>query len=387
MPKAIKRRTCRRCEVEKLVVGNFTGAAATCKACAKGSDRVCGGCDLLKPASAFSDGAKRSCRDCNKQKDTADHVEACCTPGCEVAFSRNPDTFTWRSRSSGGNWNSTCKRCCAPTPKEEVGHCSRCGELKQLVHGLQCSDCVNERHKRAREEACVTADPSNTPGKACTRDGCGRPFSPEEFRWQGDRWSSWCKECYNGARYHAACRARRLAENPEDFREHNNAVLRSWRERNPDKVVQYQQRQKSDQGALWLRWVRQAKIRGIDIAMHEEADLRDLFLQECHYCGYLPSPEDPLNTLDRVDNNTRLYSLHTCVSCCVPCNWLKGSACKEQFLEEAREFASSRSVDDLPADRRAIDAAFRCMGIRGEVKEPAPREQLLYVAMHHGHLS
>lgn len=362
------------------MVGNFTGAAATCKACAKGSDRVCAGCTLLKPASAFSDGAKRSCRDCNKHKDTADHVETCCTPGCEVAFARNPDTFTWRSRSSGGNWNSTCRRCCAPRPKEEPGQCSRCGELKQLVHGLQCSDCVNERHKRAREEACSTADPSSTPGKACTRDGCGRSFSPEEFRWQGDRWSSWCNECFNGAQYHATYRSRRFAEDPDGFRAHNNAVLRSWKERHPSNVASYYATAKAAVDPAWERFKRSALNNGKSIDNAQEEDLKALTLQPCFYCGYLPAPGDPLNSLDRVDNTLRRYTVDNVVTSCFPCNWLKGDLTLEDFRRAVqKETAEPSHEDAIP--RREVVAAWRSLANHDPARRATvlPRQQ----QMHH----
>ena len=122
--------------------------------------------------------------------------------------------------------------------------------------------------------------------------------------------------------------------------------------------------------------------------MEEEEELKSLFLLECHYCGYLPAPGHPLNTLDRVDNTIRRYSLQTCVPCCVPCNWLKGSKSKPQFLEEAFETASAGKCDG-PEDRRAVDKSFRSMGLRGKTNKPAPytRMQLRLVAEFNGYTS
>lgn len=387
MPKAprnTKKQTCKQCKVEKLSHGNFTPRSETCLVCARGVDRDCASCHQHKAAIDFSDGLKKNCRDCNSHKETAEHVDVCAKEGCQTVFSRNPDTFTWRSRPTGGNWNANCKRCCAPKPKEEYTQCSECHELKHpdhFNHGLKCKACRSEREQQHRKINCEQADLDSTDGKPCTK--CGADFSADNFRRQGDRWSSWCKPCYNSARYYATWRSNRLAEDPAAYREHNNAVLRKWRSEHPASVAAYQLRQKTDPSCIWKRWLRQSQQRGIEVALDEADNLQQLFCQECFYCGYLPPAGAPLNTLDRVDNDVRLYSMATCVPCCVPCNWLKGSKSVAEFLQEAVEFAAAWD-GDLPEDRMAIDGAFRALGIRHHSKDTMPtrQEQLLFVARH-----
>ena len=386
MPKAAKgtkTQICKKCCKKKFSHGNFTKGALTCKACVVGVDRQCGGCKVFKPVSDFQDGERKHCRECNQKKDTAEHVDVCATDGCGVSFQRDPDTFTWKSRPNGGNWNTRCKKCCTPKPKVGTTKCSKCGYLKppeEFTHGLECKDCRSTRTKMAREAAVAVAEPHTTVGRACTQ--CNADFSSDAFRWQGDRWSSWCKYCFNAAAYHVAWREKKMTEDPVGYREHNNDVLRAWRLRNPDLQIQQQLRNKRNTSWLFNRWVRQAERRGLCVAMDQREDIETMFLQACHYCGYLPADDQPLNTLDRVDNEARQYNTSSSITCCVPCNRLKSSKSVEEFMATAvAEAAKDNHIKHV--DRAVIDQAHRRLGLGSNDKVPMYyHQQMWYIATH-----
>lgn len=71
---------------------------------------------------------------------------------------------------------------------------------------------------------------------------------------------------------------------------------------------------------------RNAKVRNLkwDIS-NEEFDI--LQSQVCYFCG-----KDPLNGIDRLDNN-KGYILDNCVSCCTVCNRAKLAMSETEFLQ------------------------------------------------------
>ena len=120
------------------------------------------------------------------------------------------------------------------------------------------------------------------------------------------------------------------------------------------------------------------------VAGDQRREIEDMFLQSCHYCGYEPPVGCPLNTLDRVDNNSTEYNLDTCVTCCVTCNRLKGTTTLEQFLETAWQEAHSGTCSDT-VERCLIDKAYRDLGL-GESNAPLfYQEQMCFIARHNGY--
>lgn len=137
-----------RCGEEKPASGHFKKNSLTCNACLDGVDRVCEGCQQLKAAADFGKGWKKRCLACNEHKETAEHVDAC---ECGTVFSRNPDTFTWRSRPCNSNWNSKCKACCAFRGYELPTQCSGpCGQVKDPAEFNRPGECKSCRSERPR---------------------------------------------------------------------------------------------------------------------------------------------------------------------------------------------------------------------------------------------
>ena len=393
MPKAGKGKLkiiCAQCDQEKFAKEFCSNKAKTCTDC-NTQPRTCGGCHHTKPAKDFAKVWSRHCQACNSDKETAEHVDVCESEGCDTVFARNPDSFTWKKRGDKGNWESKCKQCYAPKPKTEAIRCTGgCDELKppeEFNHGTTCKSCRSERtrQERIRQGERVTKETAPKP-TCCSKPGCGKLFSEAEWGYDsgGGRWKSWCKGCHNDAGYDIAYRQRELVRDPEGYRAHTAGVLRLWRARNADKQAAQQLRNKRSTKLVYNRWVTQAERRGLTVNEDEHEDLETMFLQPCFYCGYDPPAEAPLNTLDRIDSSSQQYNLGTCVTCCVPCNLIKGKRPLQTFLDEAHAAAFSGTARNS-VERTAIDAAYRSLGHHDRSHHATHlyrHEQLCFISAH-----
>ena len=374
MPKVPKTRVCARCKQEKQARTEFNGTAKKCKACVgTGVDRLCGGCHTFKSSTAYAPD-KRHCRDCNLNKDTAEHVDVCQHEGCTEPFSH--ERFEWR----GTCWRPNCRTCCnkkKPVPADAPDRvCVECGQLYPAStsnHGKKCNACVNKRHKAKRSENCAEADPTTAKQTPCSK--CERPFSEEMFKWQGDRWSSWCKGCINGQRYWEKHRQQRMLEDPQGYPEQQAAYRAT-----------YFARRRADVDLSFTDFVGQVKSHGRTWEASEEAELKMMILDPCHYCGYKPLSDDPLNHVDRVDNQDQHYCIKSVVTCCTPCNRIKGRWPVDLFLEKAGHVAARSKQPTTP--QTTIDKLYRSYSSHSVDTKNACRmydEHMCYVALHQGY--
>lgn len=387
MPKAGKgklRIICAQCGQEKLAKEFCSNKAKTCTDC-NTQPRTCGGCHHVKPAKDFAKVWSRHCQACNSDKETAEHVDVCESEGCDTAFARNPDSFTWKKRGDKGNWESKCKECCAFKGYDRPTLCNRCNEVKKPEEFNKSGICKPCRKAQSAREAAAkgatrTKETARRPVR-CSQPGCGKLFTEDAWRQyrQGEgRWDAQCRVCYNGKRYHVASTERRLAADPEGYKTHTAEVSEAWRIR-----------ARADVDATWRAFERQA-ARAVPVKTiqgDEVAELKRLLLLPCGYCGYSPSEGAPLNTLDRVDNKIRHYNLDNVVTCCNPCNRIKGCSTEDDFLERAWQEASMGGFN-ANIDRLQIDSAYRSFHNRnpdGHAESAFYHEQMCFVARHSGY--
>lgn len=89
---------------------------------------------------------------------------------------------------------------------------------------------------------------------------------------------------------------------------------------------------------LFSTYKKGAKERSLEFNLTKD-ECRDLFEQNCHYCGSEPpikkmtnlSGEYAWNGIDRKDNNVG-YTLENCVTCCKACNFAKVTLPYDDFL-------------------------------------------------------
>jgi hypothetical protein len=73
-----------------------------------------------------------------------------------------------------------------------------------------------------------------------------------------------------------------------------------------------------------------SKRRGLAFDLNMDV-FGELVASDCFYCG---EPPDPVNGIDRIDNEVG-YEEDNVVSCCKRCNWAKGQGTFESFQEWA----------------------------------------------------
>lgn len=98
---------------------------------------------------------------------------------------------------------------------------------------------------------------------------------------------------------------------------------------------------------LLSRYKRNAIKKGRDFSLSEEL-FRKLVKLNCYYCEDAPNTversrntngEFVYNGIDRIDNDLG-YTESNTVTCCVDCNWIKGTMSSHMFIQKARQIAS-----------------------------------------------
>ena len=99
-----------------------------------------------------------------------------------------------------------------------------------------------------------------------------------------------------------------------------------------------------------------AKVRGLIYALTRE-QFKILTSRKCYYCNASPSKstktanynyfgEYIYNGIDRI-NNELGYILDNCVSCCYPCNSMKGELTQKEFFEKIQLINSNLKLSNL----------------------------------------
>lgn len=99
-------------------------------------------------------------------------------------------------------------------------------------------------------------------------------------------------------------------------------MRRDWRDRNPLKYA-------------WERYRGNAKTRGREFDLPRRL-FEDLLTDNCFYCGHAP---DPINSIDRVDNDGG-YVEDNVVTACNFCNQAKHTHTRAEFEEWAKRVAA-----------------------------------------------
>lgn len=85
----------------------------------------------------------------------------------------------------------------------------------------------------------------------------------------------------------------------------------------------------------WIQTKRSAKQRGHEWNL-ERAEFDRLVLANCFYCGAMP---DPVNGVDRIDNNLG-YIANNVTTACQHCNYAKRKMSMIEFISWARRLVA-----------------------------------------------
>jgi len=146
-----------------------------------------------------------------------------------------------------------------------------------------------------------------------------------------------------GNEYSQASRARRLAADPEGYRNHNNEIHRLWKSEN------------KEHSSLWYRTnvnsrldaiKRSATKRELEWAL-DDTEAKNMLTNPCHYCGHLDLTVR-VNGIDRMDNS-KGYIPENVVSCCKSCNYCKKNLSSEEFINTCKAVANGTSSIGKPS--------------------------------------
>lgn len=144
-------------------------------------------------------------------------------------------------------------------------------------------------------------------------------------------------------KYYTDWRAKQLEERPDEYREHNNEIQRTWRVEN------------AEHSARWYRihvnprldaLKRAATVRKIEWKLSDE-EAKEMLVSPCIYCKHL-NLEIRVNGIDRLDSG-QPYTTENCRPCCKNCNYMKGTFDPRTFIEWCQRIATcTEEFPDIP---------------------------------------
>ena len=134
-------------------------------------------------------------------------------------------------------------------------------------------------------------------------------------------------------RYDTEWRAKQLEERPDEYRKHNNEVIREWRAENNEHVRRWYRINVNPR----LDAIKRAAItRGIAWNLTDE-EAKIMLTSPCVYCKHMDL-EVRVNGIDRLDS-ARPYETANCLPCCKDCNYMKGTYDPVSFIEKCKKVA------------------------------------------------
>jgi hypothetical protein len=120
---------------------------------------------------------------------------------------------------------------------------------------------------------------------------------------------------------------------------------RLWKARNPGRraeINRQSDRRRKERDPLkyaWKVFVQNLRARVMESTLtRQQHDA--ICLGSCEYCG---REAIPTNGIDRVDNLIG-YVDGNVVSCCKTCNYMKGTLCRESFIEQVARIAARMGI-------------------------------------------
>jgi hypothetical protein len=219
-----------------------------------------------------------------------------------------------------------------------------------------CKDCYKVKKAQKAKERSAKIDKDTIPRPtACIE--CSKGYPEVEFKWRSDvgtgGWRPTCNECYNSRKYYKTYRDKKLAEDPEAYRAHNNIMHRDWVSRNQQRIQAMKAKYRKSIVFKFKTLVSTSKKRNVPVNVEEAAELQEMFLEPCHWCGFEPCEEESLNGLDRLDANGS-YSVENCVACCHACNMMKACQTPDEFICNIRKIVQYLELSDINEDRSRL---------------------------------
>lgn len=135
-------------------------------------------------------------------------------------------------------------------------------------------------------------------------------------------------------------RDKQHATNQEEYLKRNAETMAKWRENNPEKVQEINQRTLLNTKKHMYNYTNKCKNNNIIFNLTEE-QFNNLIYMPCYYCASIE--QKGFNGIDRMDS-TRGYELDNCVSCCDECNTMKGALDNVTFIKRAEHILTFNNI-------------------------------------------
>ena len=139
-------------------------------------------------------------------------------------------------------------------------------------------------------------------------------------------------------------RAKRAAKDIDGYLQHNANVMKNWRDRNPEKMEEANRKRRESIEAHFKIYQRSARLKKLQFTFSEE-EFKEMVVKPCYYCNILD--EKGFNGIDRMNQSVG-YIQSNGVSCCIMCNWMKGSLDSATFIKRTRHIHSFTKNTENP---------------------------------------
>jgi hypothetical protein len=140
--------------------------------------------------------------------------------------------------------------------------------------------------------------------------------------------------------YNVNYRGRQHNENQEEYLKRNAETMAKWRENNPEKVKEINEKKLKNINTHYYNY----KYKSNKYRLNFELSLEQfdtIVKMPCYYCGIIQ--DKGFNGIDRMDQ-TQGYVYKNCASCCKVCNFLKGSVDNISFLQRVEHILTKNTM-------------------------------------------
>jgi len=228
--------------------------------------------------------------------------------------------------------------------------CNTCNVSKESTEfeakRAMCKVCRKASRAESVKKA-VKVNPDNVEKpKACIN--CGKGPALVDFKWRTDTvsggWRNECNSCYNNKGYCEKSRAKSREEDKDAFLARNAATHLVWAHKNPDKIKEQQFLDATVSERKISKIKTTANYRDIEFIESDKDLMMDKLNQPCKYCSFLPSSEESLNGLDRVNPNGPYSDINT-VPACATCNAIKCVLDINVFIDRVRQIKKYNNIN------------------------------------------
>ena len=139
---------------------------------------------------------------------------------------------------------------------------------------------------------------------------------------------------------HMNYRRRQMETNKEEYLKRNAQNIKEWRQKNPEKQEEYNEKKKNSLPLQFNVYSRSAQLKNLLFDISYEY-YEELVKKPCYYCGEIR--ERGFNGIDRLNSSVG-YVNDNCVSCCSMCNYMKSSLSPNVFIGRVHHILAYQGI-------------------------------------------